>query len=54
MNIPAKPVTGAIEIHGNRIDGREAEAAAGEMLDVRHRSTGIAKRRHSGDRTEIS
>src|ERR1700755_1570025 len=40
MNIPAKPTTSDVEIHGNFVDGREIEAATGEMLDVRNPATG--------------
>src|ERR1700758_3445532 len=40
MNIPAKPTTDDIEIHGNYVDGREIEAGSGEMLDVRNPATG--------------
>ena len=38
MNISAQPVD--IEIHGNFVDGREIEAGATEMLDVRNPATG--------------
>src|SRR6202049_171967 len=40
MNIPAKPTTSDVEIHGNFVDGREIEAATAEMLDVRNPATG--------------
>ena len=40
MNIPAKPATSDVEIHGNFVDGREIEAGGGEMLDVRNPATG--------------
>jgi acyl-CoA reductase-like NAD-dependent aldehyde dehydrogenase len=40
MNISAKPTTTDVEIHGNFVDGREIEAGAGEMLDVRNPATG--------------
>jgi acyl-CoA reductase-like NAD-dependent aldehyde dehydrogenase len=40
MNIPSKPTSIEVEIHGNFIDGREIEAGAGEMLDVRNPATG--------------
>ena len=40
MNISAKPAATEVEIHGNFIDGREIEAGAGEMLDVRNPATG--------------
>src|ERR1700710_2068814 len=40
MNIPAKPGAIEVEIHGNSVDGREIEAGAGEMLDVRNPATG--------------
>src|SRR6202042_2800993 len=40
MNISAKPAAAEVEIHGNFIDGREIEAGAGEMLDVRNPATG--------------
>src|SRR5438477_604711 len=40
MNIPSKPGVADVEIHGNFVDGREIEAASGEMLDVRNPSTG--------------
>jgi len=45
MNIPAKPKSIEVEIHGNFVDGREVEATTSEMLDVRNPSTGeiIAK-----------
>jgi acyl-CoA reductase-like NAD-dependent aldehyde dehydrogenase len=45
MNIPARPATGDVEVHGNYVDGREIEAGRGEMLDVRNPATGevIAK-----------
>src|SRR5882724_9071516 len=40
MNIPTKPTTTDVEIHGNFVDGREIEAGLGEMLDVRNPATG--------------
>src|ERR1700728_506173 len=40
MNIPAKPGSSSIEIHGNFVDGREIEAGQGAMLDVRNPATG--------------
>src|ERR1700723_4020890 len=40
MNIPAKPGSSSIEIHGNFVDGREIEAGHGAMLDVRNPATG--------------
>src|SRR3569832_1315233 len=40
MNIPAKPGSSSIEIHGNFVDGREIEARRGDMLDVRNPATG--------------
>ena len=40
MNIPTKPATTEVEIHGNFVDGREIEAGHGEMLDVRNPATG--------------
>ena len=40
MNIPSKPASIDVEIHGNFIDGREVEAGAGAMLDVRNPATG--------------
>ncbi|TMJ81202.1 MAG: aldehyde dehydrogenase family protein, partial [Alphaproteobacteria bacterium] len=40
MNIPAKPATSDIELHGNFVDGREIEGGLGEMLDVRNPATG--------------
>ena len=40
MNVSAKPSTAEVEIHGNFVDGREIEAASGEMLDVRNPATG--------------
>src|SRR5471030_1629248 len=40
MNISAKPATTEVEIHGNFVGGREIEAGAGEMLDVRNPATG--------------
>src|SRR5579864_3434373 len=40
MNIPAKPGSASIEIHGNFVDGREIEAGQGPMLDVRNPATG--------------
>src|SRR6201994_3526168 len=40
MNIPAKPVSSSIEVHGNFVDGREVEAGQGPMLDVRNPATG--------------
>src|SRR6202161_3972330 len=45
MNIPTKPGSSSIAIHGNFVDGREIEAGRGEMLDVRNPATGevIAK-----------
>ncbi len=45
MNIPSKPASIDVEIHGNFVDGREIEAGSGEMLDVRNPATGdvIAK-----------
>jgi acyl-CoA reductase-like NAD-dependent aldehyde dehydrogenase len=45
VNIPARPATTSVEIHGNFVDGREIEAGGGELLDVRNPATGevIAK-----------
>src|SRR5712664_4549754 len=40
MNLPAKPAATDVEIHGNFVDGREIEAGAGQMLDVRNPATG--------------
>src|SRR6201985_3351210 len=40
MNIPAKPVSSSIEVHGNFVDGREIEAGQGAMLDVHNPATG--------------
>src|SRR6201746_834743 len=40
LNISAKPAATEVEIHGNFVDGREIEAGAGEMLDVRNPATG--------------
>src|ERR1700723_1791022 len=40
MNISAKPAAAEVEIHGNFVDGREIEAGAGAMLDVRNPATG--------------
>src|SRR5271154_6362999 len=40
MNISANPAAANVEIHGNFVDGREIEAGAGEMLDVRNPATG--------------
>src|SRR6201986_574495 len=40
MNIPAKPTTIDVEVHGNFVDGREIEAGDGQMLDVRNPATG--------------
>src|ERR1700748_3358561 len=40
MNMPAKPGSASIEIHGNFVDGREIEAGQGPMLDVRNPATG--------------
>ena len=40
MNIPSKPATIEVEVHGNYVDGREIEAGSGEMLDVRNPATG--------------
>src|ERR1700760_1556231 len=40
MNIPAKPGSASIEIHGNFVDGREIEAGNGAMLDVHNPATG--------------
>ncbi|WFU69468.1 aldehyde dehydrogenase [Bradyrhizobium sp. CB2312] len=40
MNIPSKPASIDVEIHGNFIDGREVEAGAGAMLDIRNPATG--------------
>ena len=40
MNIPSKPNSIEVEIHGNFVDGREIEAGNGEMLDVRNPATG--------------
>ncbi len=40
MNIPAKTGSIDVEIHGNFVDGREIEAGAGAMLDVRNPATG--------------
>ena len=42
MNIPSKPASIDVEIHGNFVDGREIEAGSGEMLDVRNPATGEA------------
>ena len=46
MNIPAKPAATDVEIHGNFVDGREIEAGAGQMLDVRNPATGEIGRAH--------
>jgi acyl-CoA reductase-like NAD-dependent aldehyde dehydrogenase len=45
VNISARPAAVEVEIHGNFVDGREIEAGAGDMLDVRNPATGevIAK-----------
>jgi acyl-CoA reductase-like NAD-dependent aldehyde dehydrogenase len=45
VNIPARPATTNVEIHGNFVDGREIEAGGAELLDVRNPATGevIAK-----------
>ena len=43
MNIPATPAAIDVEIHGNFVDGREIEAGAGQMLDVRNPATGDRK-----------
>jgi len=40
MNIPSRQSAIDIETHGNFVDGREIEAGAGEMLDVRNPATG--------------
>jgi acyl-CoA reductase-like NAD-dependent aldehyde dehydrogenase len=40
MNVPSKPASIDVEIHGNFIDGREVEAGNGAMLDVRNPATG--------------
>ena len=40
MNIPSKPTTLEVEVHGNFVDGREVEAGNGEMLEVRNPATG--------------
>src|SRR5271163_204371 len=40
MNIPTKPGSASVEIHGNFVDGREIEAGSGQMLDVRNPATG--------------
>src|ERR1700761_1327872 len=40
MNIPAKPGSASIEIHGNFADGPEIEAGNGPMLDVHNPATG--------------
>ena len=40
MNIPAKHSAIEVEVHGNFVDGREIEAGAGPMLDVRNPATG--------------
>src|SRR3982074_2622040 len=40
MNVSAKPTAVEVEIHGHFVDGREIEAGAGEMLDVRNPATG--------------
>ena len=40
MNIPAKPGSSSIEIHGNFVDGREIEAGHGAMLIQRVRQEG--------------
>src|SRR5258705_1703459 len=40
MNIPAKHSAIEVEVHGNFVDGREIEAGAGQMLDIRNPATG--------------
>src|SRR2546421_1501331 len=40
MNISAKHSAIEVEIHGNFVDGREIEAGASQMLDVRNPATG--------------
>jgi acyl-CoA reductase-like NAD-dependent aldehyde dehydrogenase len=40
MSIPAKTGSIDVEVHGNFVDGREIEAGAGAMLDVRNPATG--------------
>src|ERR1700744_853752 len=40
MNIPAKPGSASVEIHGNFVDGRGIEAGQGPMLDLRNPATG--------------
>ena len=40
MNISAKHSAIEVEVHGNFVDGREIEAGAGQMLDVRNPATG--------------
>ena len=40
MNVSAKSAAIDVEIHGNFVDGREIEAGAGQMLDVRNPATG--------------
>src|SRR3982074_466752 len=40
MNVSAKPAAIDVEIHGNFVDGREIEAGAGQVLDLRNPATG--------------
>src|ERR1700694_5964697 len=40
MNVSAQPAAIDVKIHGNFIDGREIEAGAGQMLEVRNPATG--------------
>ena len=40
MNISAKHSAIEVEVHGNFVDGREIEAGAGQMLDIRNPATG--------------
>src|SRR5205814_5206626 len=40
MNVPLRPDSIEVEIHGNFVDGREIEAGAGAMLDVHNPATG--------------
>ena len=39
MNVPSKPASIDVEIHGNFVDGREVEAGNGAMIDVRCEET---------------
>ena len=51
MNIPSKPNSIEVEIHGNFVDGREIEAGNGEFddcLEMAARATDeIKERRHT-------